>query len=82
MKVKLILFALFVFVQTLAAQVVTLYPSFATENDSIRVVFNVQQATRKDLVGYTGDVYAHTGVTIGTSRWQHVIESWGNNTTQ
>ncbi|MGE5352904.1 MAG: alpha-amylase family glycosyl hydrolase, partial [Acidobacteriota bacterium] len=82
MKVKLVLFALFIFVQTLAAQVVTLYPSFATENDSIRVVFNIQQATRKDLVGYTGDVYAHTGVTIGTTRWQHVIESWGNNSTQ
>ncbi|HEX2865781.1 MAG TPA: alpha-amylase family glycosyl hydrolase [Ignavibacteriales bacterium] len=82
MKIKLILFAVFVFVQTLAAQVVTLYPSFASENDSIRVVFNIQQATRKDLVGYTGDVYAHTGVTIGASRWQHVIESWGNNSTQ
>ncbi|MGE5439512.1 MAG: alpha-amylase family glycosyl hydrolase [Bacteroidota bacterium] len=82
MKVKLILFAIFIFAQTLAAQVVTLYPSFATENDSIRVVFNIQQATRKDLVGYTGDVYTHTGVTVGTSRWQHVIGTWGSNTTQ
>ncbi|MCU7493988.1 MAG: T9SS type A sorting domain-containing protein [Ignavibacteria bacterium] len=82
MKVKLILFTLFIFAQTLTAQVVTLYPSFATENDSIRVVFNIQQATRKDLAGYTGDVYTHTGVTVGTSRWQHVIGSWGINSTQ
>lgn len=33
-------------------------------------------------MGYTGDVYAHTGVNTNIDDWQHVIESWGNNATQ
>ena len=39
-------------------------------------------ATGTGLDGYTGDVYAHTGITIGTALWQNVIGSWGNNATQ
>ena len=39
------------------------------------------------MVGYNGTLYTHTGVTTVTGsgtpqRWQHVIESWGNNSTQ
>jgi 1,4-alpha-glucan branching enzyme len=36
-----------------------------------------------DLHNFTGDLYAHTGVYLeGTSGWQRVIGTWGNNTTQ
>nr|MBP9582283.1 T9SS type A sorting domain-containing protein [Ignavibacterium sp.] len=34
------------------------------------------------LLNYTGTVYAHTGVTSNLGTWQHVVGSWGNNTTQ
>lgn len=34
------------------------------------------------LQNYTGDIYAHTGVTVNGNRWQNVIGSWGNNQTQ
>ncbi|RLZ12641.1 alpha-amylase family glycosyl hydrolase [Faecalibacter macacae] len=35
-----------------------------------------------NLASYSGDIYAHTGVTINGNRWQNVIGNWGNNTTQ
>jgi hypothetical protein len=32
---------------------------------------------------YTGDMYAHTGVTVNqTVKWQHVIGNWNDNTVQ
>lgn len=83
MKIKLIIlltfFSAFVFAQT----TFTTTPQFPTETDQITIVFDITLQT-KTLVGYTGDVYAHTGVYINNdnSNWQKVIESWGNNTTQ
>jgi len=62
----------------LKAQVTT-SPSIPTVNDAITVTFD---ATGTGLAGYTGTVYAHTGVTINGTRWQNVIGTWGNNTTQ
>ena len=64
------------------AQVVTANPALPTASDQVVITFDATKATRTDLLNYTGDVYVHTGVTIGTTKWQHVIESWGNNTTQ
>jgi len=60
------------------AQVTTI-PAIPTADAAVTVYLD---ATGTGLDGYTGDVYAHTGITIGTSLWQHVIGSWGNNTTQ
>ena len=64
------------------AQVVYTEPEFATESDSIVLYFDATQAERQDLVGYSGDLYVHTGVTTNQGEWRHVIESWGNNSTQ
>ncbi|MGE5399184.1 MAG: alpha-amylase family glycosyl hydrolase [Ignavibacteriales bacterium] len=82
MKMKLLLFLFIFMAEGLMAQVVTLYPSFASESDSIKIVFNAKEATQKDLVSYTGDVYAHTGVTTSAGQWQHVIGTWADNSTQ
>ncbi|MGE5681241.1 MAG: alpha-amylase family glycosyl hydrolase [Bacillota bacterium] len=81
MKLKMLLITFFSLFGFISAQVVSISPAFPTENDSIKIVFNAKEATRKDLAGFTGDVYTHTGVTT-TSRWQHVIGSWGSNTQQ
>jgi glycosidase len=36
-----------------------------------------------DLHNYTGDIYVHTGLIIeGSTQWQKVIGTWGNNATQ
>ncbi len=66
-----------------AQTVVTTVPTYPTETDSIVLTFDVTNATHANkIAGYNGDVYAHTGVTTQAGRWQHVIGSWGNNSTQ
>ncbi len=63
-------------------QIVTTQPEFATQYDSIVVLFDATQPGATALLNYTGTVYAHTGVTTNLGQWQHVIGNWGNNTTQ
>jgi 1,4-alpha-glucan branching enzyme len=59
---------------------VTTDPPLPTANDRVVVTLD---ATGTELEGYTGEVYAHTGVNIlGGANWQFVIGSWGNNATQ
>ncbi|MCB0743931.1 MAG: T9SS type A sorting domain-containing protein, partial [Ignavibacteriae bacterium] len=38
--------------------------------------------SNKTLIGYTGVLYAHTGVNTNLGNWQHVIGTWGDNTIQ
>ncbi|HOA10513.1 MAG TPA: alpha-amylase family glycosyl hydrolase, partial [Tenuifilaceae bacterium] len=66
----------------LKAQPITVTPALPTDADAVTIVFDATKASRTDLVGYTGDVYAHTGVAINGRKWQYVIGSWGNNATQ
>ncbi len=69
---------------TLFAQKFTTTPEFPTETDNIEIIFDIAQMSQNDLLGYTGTLYAHTGVYTNTNPndWQHVIGTWGNNTTQ
>ena len=65
---------------TLFSQVLISDPLLPTDETEITITFN---ATGTGLEGYTGDVYAHTGVNIeGVGNWQYVIGNWGNNETQ
>lgn len=71
--------------QGLMAQV-TMNPALPTATDQVVLTFN---AVGTELENYTGNVYAHTGVTIqgatnstDNGRWKYVIGSWGNNSTQ
>ena len=63
----------------LSGQIVTTDPAIPTADAAVTLTFN---AGGTGLEGYTGDVYAHTGVTVNGNAWQNVIGSWGNNTTQ
>jgi len=58
---------------------VTTIPALPTADAPVTIYLD---ATTTGLNGYTGDVYAHTGITIGTAVWQNVIGDWGNNTNQ
>ncbi len=59
---------------------ITTNPEFPVATNSVTLTFD---ATGSDLESYTGDLYAHTGVSVeGIGDWQHVIGSWGNNSTQ
>ena len=76
----LILFLLTISLSALAQVYST--PTYATENDSIIVFFDATQGDQ-GLMGYTGIVYAHTGVitnySTGPSDWKYVIAPWGVN---
>lgn len=78
---KKFIFLLLTFSIALGAHTqVTTSPTLPTASDEVVITFN---ASSSDLAGYTGDVYAHTGVRIeGSTTWRFVIGSWGNNTTQ
>jgi 1,4-alpha-glucan branching enzyme len=64
------------------AQIITVTPPLPTDQDDIVLVFDATQGSQ-GLMGYTGDVYAHTGVitnlSTGPSNWQHVMADWGVN---
>ncbi|MBE0424753.1 MAG: alpha-amylase, partial [Lutibacter sp.] len=79
---KIVLFIFLSCTGFLFSQVTTV-PTIPTANSEITVTFN---AVGSELDGYSGDVYAHTGVITSNSTdntdWKYVIGSWGNNTTQ
>ncbi|MBN2820353.1 MAG: hypothetical protein JXP36_15370, partial [Bacteroidales bacterium] len=63
-----------------SAQKISSTPSAPTVIDEVTVQFDISQCQRKDLLGFTGEVYAHTGVFIeGGSNWDHVIAGWSEN---
>ena len=82
MKLKYLLFLTVIFFSNLNAQVIISSPPFPTENDSITVTFNAQEATNQSLVGYSGDLYVHTGVNSTSGTWKYVIGDWGENAVQ
>lgn len=83
MKVKVLLFSLLSLCINSFSQVITWQPTFPTEKDSLIVLFDAAQGS-KGLQGYTGDVYAHTGVITNKSTsstdWKYVKTNWGQNT--
>ncbi len=65
-----------------SGQVITTNPLFPTEADQVVVTFDATKGSGA-MAGYTGDVYAHTGVKIqGNTSWQYVIGNWNNNNVQ
>ncbi len=64
------------------SQVVTTDPAFPVTNQSALVTFDATQGNG-GLAGYTGDVYAHTGVLTEESQtptdWRYVKSGWGVN---
>jgi 1,4-alpha-glucan branching enzyme len=63
-------------------QVITVTPALPTDASSVEVVFDASQGSA-GLSGYTGDVYAHTGVitnqSINSSDWKYVKAGWSEN---
>lgn len=65
------------------SQLITWQPYFAKDSDSLTVIFDATKGNA-GLMGYTGDVYAHTGVITNLSTqpsdWRYVKTNWGQNT--
>jgi 1,4-alpha-glucan branching enzyme len=75
---KILLLPILLFCSILYAQVTTV-PGAPIATDNIIVTLTTTGTT---LEGYTGDIYAHTGITIGSNKWQNVVGSWGDNSAQ
>jgi glycosidase len=64
-------------------QVVVTDPPLPISTDPVTIIFDAAQGSG-ELAGYTGDVYAHTGVitqySSGGSDWRYVKTNWGQNT--
>lgn len=67
---------------TVDAQLITVTPPLPSDQDDVVVVFDATQGNQ-GLMGYTGEVYAHTGVitnlSSGPSDWKYVKADWGVN---
>lgn len=73
------LFVLLGFITFNVQSQVTTDPAIPTADEAVTIQLNT---TGTGLDGYTGIIYAHTGVTVNGNKWQNVIGSWGNNTNQ
>jgi glycosidase len=82
MKLWLISAILFISAELSLSQIITSDPSYPTESDSITIFFDATQTGAEELLNYSGTLYVHTGVTTNLGTWQHVIGTWGVNSTQ
>lgn len=71
-----VLILLLIFSNYIFSQVDT-SPTLPTTSGEVTIIFD---ATGTGLDGYSGDIYAHTGVTVDGERWQNVIAEWSENT--
>jgi len=79
MKKTVLLLILIISSLTFTFAQVSTVPTIPTAASEVTINFD---ATGTGLDGYTGDVYAHTGVTVNGARWQNVIADWGVNTSK
>lgn len=66
------------------SQVVSISPVFATQNDTVQIIFDASQGNM-DLLGANTTVYAHTGVVLdgpNSTNWQNVQGNWGTADTK
>ncbi len=64
------------------SQLISSDPTFPSDQDEVVITFNAALGSG-GLAGYTGDVYAHTGVITPNSTapndWKYVQADWGEN---
>jgi len=87
LKTILLLIILVLSAQTVRGQVITTDPAFPTEDQPLTIIFDASEDPGGELVGYTGNLYAHTGLIVsesaqGSGNWEYVIGTWGNNSLQ
>jgi len=83
MKKGLVSLLLSIFITSaIQAQLITVDPAFPTEDDQVILTFNSSLGSG-GLAGYTGDMYAHTGLITSNSSsgsdWKYVKAGWGEN---
>jgi 1,4-alpha-glucan branching enzyme len=83
MKNLAIAFLTFLIALNVSAQLIQTDPPLPVVTGPVTIIFNAAEGSG-GLAGYTGDVYAHTGVitqySAGGSDWKYVKTDWGENT--
>ncbi|HSO87152.1 MAG TPA: alpha-amylase family glycosyl hydrolase, partial [Draconibacterium sp.] len=78
---KIYLLAIFIIAGINLSAQITTNPALPEASQKVTITFDSSKDNK--LGYYTSDLYAHTGVIIeGKADWQHVIGSWGINSTQ
>ena len=80
-KLLIIIFCFLGFSGLLTGQMITTDPAVPTTGKIIKIYYDSSKDAG-DLHNFTGDLYAHTGVTLLDIPWQKVIGTWANNSTQ
>ena len=82
MKQSIVVIFGLLFFFSLKAQIITTNPPFPTSSDSVVITFDATQGDQ-GLKGFTGDIYAHTGVITNLSTsgsdWKYVKAPWTTN---
>ena len=85
MKLAILLLFIVLIPLRLWGQIITWDPLYVTEDDAITVYYDASRGNA-GLKGYTGEVYAHTGIitsrSIAPYDWKYVKTGWGENTQQ
>ena len=81
LQLKYIFLLLLPFSYSLAlSQAVWLVPESPSVTDTVTLYFNSNQGN-KELQGYSGDIYFHTGVitdkSLDARDWKYVVGNWG-----
>ena len=81
-KLLLLTTGFILYLSTLTAQLISSDPVLPTDQNRTTIIFDASQGNAQ-LSGFTGDVYAHTGVitNLSTSNtdWKYVISAWATN---
>lgn len=66
----------------MSAQLIVTNPAIPVDNQTVTITFDATQGD-KGLMGYTGDIYAHTGVitdkSTSSTDWKYVKAGWNVN---
>lgn len=80
-KLWLILFSILWIFNLSSAQIIQVSPENPNTDSDITIIYNASLGNA-DLLGFTGDVYAYTGVitneSYGDWDWKHVSNDWGS----
>ena len=79
-KHLILLFFLWLVVNSAFSQIITAAPEFPTADSAVTITFDATEGNQ-GLMDFSEDVYAHTGVitenSSGSSDWKYVATEWG-----
>ncbi len=77
------LFVVLVIVFSKISGQISTAPLAPTINEEVTITIDINKCSNKSLLGYSGDVYVHTGLITaesgGNTDWKYVVTDWNTN---